>query len=56
MMCAALVVGAWNANPAGNQGLQKAAECAKEYLDAIAKRKELEEAQALIRAQLQAEK
>jgi RHS repeat-associated protein len=54
--CVALVLGAWNANPAGNQGIQKAAECTKEILDAIAKRKELEAAQKAVQAQLVAEK
>ena len=50
------MLGAANSNPLGNQGYVKAGECAKEILDAVAKRKELEEAQALVRAQLTAEK
>jgi RHS repeat-associated protein len=54
--CAALVLGAMNANPAGSAFYQNAGDCTKEVLEAIAKRKELEEAQAIVRAQLAAEK
>jgi hypothetical protein len=54
--CVAIVAGAANGYPGGDKFAQQAGKCAKAVVDAIDKRKKLAQAQAIIRAQLLAEK